>query len=71
MQFGFFAQQETMSKNKSNAREVIRGGFRLLEEKENNVIVLRQAIEEGINSGITHDFDPADHLGKLKAAKRE
>ncbi len=40
-----------------NASEVIRAGLRLLEEKENKVIALRTAIQEGIDSGIVKNFN--------------
>ncbi|MDO4164460.1 MAG: type II toxin-antitoxin system ParD family antitoxin [Bacteroides sp.] len=52
-----------------NASEVIRAGLRLLEEDENHVLALRNAIEEGRNSGIALDFDPEQHLQSLKAEK--
>jgi antitoxin ParD1/3/4 len=52
-----------------NADEVVRAGLRLLEEEENKVIALKAAIEEGIESGIAHDFNPESHLGSLKAKK--
>ena len=50
-----------------NASEVIRAGLRLLEEDENKVIALREAIQEGLDSGISHDFNPETHLRKIKA----
>ncbi len=53
-----------------NVSEVIRAGLRLLEEEENKVLALRNAIQEGINSGIANDFDPKKHLEILKANKR-
>lgn len=53
-----------------NVSEVVRAGLRLLEEEENKVIALRGAIQEGIDSGIAHDFDPKKHLESLKANKR-
>jgi antitoxin ParD1/3/4 len=53
-----------------NASEVIRAGLRLLEEEENKIIVLRNAINEGIESGIAENFDPKRHLESLKAKKR-
>ena len=31
---------------------------------------LKDAIEEGKNSGIAHDFNPQKHLNKLKANKK-
>ncbi len=53
-----------------NVSEVVRAGLRLLEEEENKVLALRSAIQEGIDSGIAHDFDPKKHLESLKANKR-
>lgn len=52
-----------------NASEVIRAGLRLLEEEENKAIALKEAIQEGIDSGIAQDFDPEEHLEELKASK--
>ncbi|MGA1464932.1 MAG: type II toxin-antitoxin system ParD family antitoxin [Balneolaceae bacterium] len=52
-----------------NTSEVIRAGLRLLEEEEVKVIALKTAIQEGIDSGIAHDFDPKNHLESLKAEK--
>ncbi len=53
-----------------NASEAVRAGLRLLEEEEKKIIALRQAINEGINSGIAEDFDPDEHL-KLMKSKRK
>ncbi len=53
-----------------NASEVIRAGLRLLEEEENKIVVLRNAINEGIESGIAENFDPKRHIESLKAKKR-
>ena len=53
-----------------NVSEVVRAGLRLLEEEENKVKALRSAVQEGIDSGIAHDFDPKKHLKSLKANKR-
>lgn len=52
-----------------NASEVIRAGLRLLEEEENRMIAIRDAIQEGIDSGIAHDFNPEKYLQILKAEK--
>ena len=52
-----------------NASEVIRAGLRLLEEEENRMVALRDAVQEGIDSGISHDFSPEKHLQSLKAKK--
>jgi antitoxin ParD1/3/4 len=53
-----------------NASEVVRAGLRLLEEEKKKIIALRQAINEGVNSGIAEDFDPDEHL-KLMKSKRK
>ena len=53
-----------------NASEVIRAGLRLLEEEESRIIVLRNAIREGIESGRAVDFDPKKHLETLKSRKK-
>jgi antitoxin ParD1/3/4 len=50
-----------------NASEVIRAGLRLLELEENKMIALRDAIQEGVDSGIAKDFNPEKHLQILKA----
>ena len=54
-----------------NVSEVIRAGLRLLENEESKVISLRNAIQEGIDSGIAHDFDPKKNLQKLKASRKK
>jgi antitoxin ParD1/3/4 len=63
--------ESTVSKGRfSNASEVVRAGLRLLEEEENRITVLRDAIREGIASGRAVDFDPKKHLETLKSGKR-
>lgn len=54
-----------------NASEVIRAGLRLLEEEENKIKSLKQAIKEGVDSGIAKSFNPQKHLRSLKANKRK
>lgn len=53
-----------------NASEDIRAGLRLLEEEENRIATLKTTIPEGIDSGIAKNFDPKNHLQKLKAGKK-
>jgi len=53
-----------------NASEVIRAGLRLLEEEEDKIVVLKKAINEGIQSGIAENFNSKQHLESLKAKKR-
>lgn len=67
--FDGFVQNRVSEGRFKNVSEVIRAGLRLLEEEESKVIALRNSIQEGINSGIAHDFDPKKHLESLKAKR--
>ncbi len=51
----------------NNASEVIRAGLRLLEENEKQLMALKSAINEGLDSGLAEGFDPQAHLKSLKA----
>ena len=53
-----------------NVSEVIRAGLRLLEDEESKAVALRNAIQEGIDSGVAKDFDPNKHLQMLKARRK-
>ncbi|MCL4139405.1 UNVERIFIED_CONTAM: hypothetical protein GTU68_009426 [Idotea baltica] len=50
----------------SSASEVIRAGLRLVDEREQKIRILREAIEAGEKSGYVKNFDPVKHLAKLK-----
>jgi antitoxin ParD1/3/4 len=67
--FDDFVQSRISAGRYKNASEVIRAGLRLLEEEENKVVALKQAIQEGIDSGIVEDFDPEQFLQNLKAQR--
>jgi antitoxin ParD1/3/4 len=67
--FDTFIQGRISAGRYKNASEVIRAGLRLLEEEESKLIALREAIQEGIESGIAYNFEPKTHLEKLKATK--
>ena len=54
-----------------NASEIIRAGLRLLEEEENRIQILKNSIQEGIDSGIATDFDPYMHLKQLKKSLKQ
>ena len=69
--FENFVENRISEGRYKNASEVIRAGLRLLEEEENKVQALKNAIQEGINSGIAENFDAKKHLETLKASKRE
>lgn len=68
--FDTFIKSKISEGRYKNASEVIRAGLRLLEEEENKIIALRKAIQEGIESGIAHDFSPETHLEKMKANRK-
>jgi len=68
--FDDFIQNRISAGRFKNASEVVRAGLRLLEAEENRIIALREAIREGIESGVAHDFDPDSHLERLKAKKK-
>ncbi len=68
--FDQFIQSILKEGRYKNASEVVRAGLRLLEEQEQTIIILRQALEEGINSGTAEDFNPEEHLKMLKAKRK-
>ncbi len=67
--FDQFIQSRIREGRFKNVSEVIRAGLRLLEEEESKALALKNAIQEGIDSGIAHDFNPKEHLKSLKAKK--
>lgn len=67
--FDEFIQSRISGGRYRNASEVIRAGLRLLEEEEDKIIALKKAIQEGIDSGIDHQFNPEEYLKSLKAKK--
>lgn len=68
--FEDFVDSKVTQGRYKNASEVIRAGLRLLEEEENKVQILKNAIQEGIESGIAKDFNPIKHLETLKATMK-
>ncbi|MCK9449642.1 MAG: type II toxin-antitoxin system ParD family antitoxin [Bacteroidales bacterium] len=68
--FEQFARNQVSLGRYKNISEVIRAGLRLLEIEENKALALKNAIQEGIDSGIVYDFDPDTHLQELKAKKK-
>ena len=69
--FENFVKQSIRSGKYKNKSEVIRAALRLLEIKEQMNKDLRNAIDEGINSGVVTDFNPEYHLKQLKRNRRE
>jgi antitoxin ParD1/3/4 len=68
--FDQFVSNQVSNGRYRNVSEVIRAALRLLEDEESKVVALRNAIEEGIDSGIAHDFDPDIHLQEIKALRK-
>ncbi len=64
--FDEFIQRQLHTGRYKNVSEIIRAGLRLLEEEENKAIALRNAIQEGVESGIASDFNSKIHLKELK-----
>jgi len=50
----------------SSVSEVVRAGMRLLEEHEQKVNALRQALKEGLDSGFSGPFDAEAFLLKMQ-----
>jgi antitoxin ParD1/3/4 len=69
--FDQFVTNQVEAGRFKNVSEVIRAGLRLLENEESKIIALRNAIQQGIDSGIAHDFDPEKHLQQLKAKRKD
>lgn len=65
--FDQFVSSQVSAGRYKNVSEVIRAGLRLLENEESKVIALRNAIQEGVDSGIALNFDPDKHFKELKA----
>lgn len=55
----------------SSVSEVIRAGLRLIDEQEQHIRLMRDAIEAGQESGYIKNFDPAKNLAALNAQAKE
>lgn len=67
--FEDFVDNRILEGRFKNASEVIRAGLRLLEDEENKITALKNAINEGISSGRADNFNAKQHLEFLKAQK--
>jgi antitoxin ParD1/3/4 len=68
--FDQFVHSQASYGRYKNVSEVIRAGLRLLENEENKAIALRNAIQEGIDSGTASNFDAQKNLEQLKSVRR-
>jgi len=67
--FESFIHNSVINGRYQNSSEVIRAGLRLLEEEEDRISLLRNAIKEGIDSGRAQHFDPVETLKSLKKSR--
>ncbi|MBX7227083.1 MAG: type II toxin-antitoxin system ParD family antitoxin [Chitinophagales bacterium] len=67
--FDQFVSNQVSAGRYKNVSEVIRAGLRLLENEESKAIVLRNAIQEGLNSPRAENFDFDKNLERLKSEK--
>lgn len=65
-----FIQDQLKTGAYKNASEVVRAGLRLLQEREQKILMLRKALDEGVESGIITDFNPEDFLQELKESRQ-
>ncbi|WP_017496670.1 type II toxin-antitoxin system ParD family antitoxin [Flavobacterium sp. WG21] len=68
--FEHFIENSLSEGRFKNASEVIRAALRLLEEEENRLLILKKAVQDGLDSGRAENFDARKHLESLKANKR-
>lgn len=64
-------QKSIQSGRYSSASEVIRAGLRMVDEQEQKIKLLRDAIQAGEQSGYIENFDPTKYLASLKAKSRK
>ena len=69
--FENFVEHRISEGRYKNVSEVIRAGLRPLEEEENRVQALKNAIEEGLDSGMAENFNAKKHLDMLRANKKK
>jgi len=67
--FESFIQNQIEHGRYASTSEVVRAGLRLLEQEEEKLMVLRQALIEGEKSGFVENFDPQDFKVRLKQRK--
>lgn len=62
-----FVQGQIAEGHYASASEVVQAALRLLEEQEAKLASLRQALDEGEQSGPARPFDPDEFLVRLHA----
>lgn len=64
--FENFIKEQIALGRYNNASEVIRAALRTLEDEERQLQAFNAAVQEGIDSGLVRNFDPAENLKRLK-----
>jgi len=64
--FDSFIQNQIDTGRYASTSEVVRAGLRLLEEEEQKLRLLRQALIDGEESGWVENFNAADFKAKLR-----
>jgi len=64
--FDLFIQNQIDTGRYTSTSEVVRAGLRLLEEEEQKLKLLRQALIDGEESGWVENFNPTDFKAKLR-----
>lgn len=69
--FDQFVSSQVSTGRYKNVSEVVRAGLRLLDDEESKTIVLKAAIQKGLDSPRVEDFDFKENLKKLKSERRK
>jgi len=69
--FDDFIQNMLKEGRYKNTSEAVRAGLRLLEEEEQKSSNLKNAIQQGLDSGMVEDFNPTEYLKELKANRKK
>lgn len=64
--FDAFIQSQVEAGRYESKSEVVRAGLRLLEQEEEKLKALRQALADGEQSGFVENFDPQQFKNDLK-----
>lgn len=69
--FDQFVSSQVSTGRYKNVSEVVRAGLRLLDDEESKTIVLKAAIQKGLDSPRVENFDFKENLKKLKSERRK
>ncbi|OEY24267.1 antitoxin [Corynebacterium sp. BCW_4722] len=66
--FDRFVAAQLATDRYASASEVLRAGLRLLEEREEQLELLRGALRQGLDSGMAEPFDMDQYMADIKAS---